>query len=112
MSSTSSCSRRLTSATSWTASGPWVVFTLWRMRWAIWATDMRPVARSSIRAGCTPGVPARLWTTLVPRLERPRRHLDAHRIALRLHHLGLRLPGPAAVHPLERLGGRLHVEDV
>ena len=47
-------------------------------------------------------------------LERDRsgRYLDAHRIALRLEHLGPGLPGPTAVDLPEGLGRGLHVEDV
>ena len=67
MSSTSSCSSRFTIGKSCTCDGSVESFAWCRMRWAIWATDMRPVARSSISAGCTPGLPARLSMPFAPR---------------------------------------------
>src|SRR5262249_33442465 len=132
MSSTSSARSRLTMAKSWTREGSAESFAWWRMRWAIWATDMRPVARSSMSAGCTPGLPARLSMPLAPRPpSQPSTYSMTMRALRRVPstvrgragHLGFarmvggRGHGRGGLRPgghglLERTARRLHVEDM
>src|SRR5712691_2053734 len=128
MSSTSSCSSRLTSAKSWTFDGSVESFAWWRTRWAICATDMRPVARSSISAGLTgeavdplraaAGQPSLDVLDDHPRVaarpldrDGPSGHLDPDREVVGIRHLRIRLPSRRD-EALERIGCRLHVEDM
>ena len=131
MSSRSSWRSLLTRGKSW-ASPVSVSLAACRTRWAIWAPDMRPVARSSMRGPCSPGLPARLSMPFAPRpLSQPLQvlddhprvaaraldgdwalgHLDPYGVVVGVGHVGGRLPARRP-QVLEWVGGRLHVEDV